>query len=82
MIRVSRKTSVADTAAKARRIVESDGMTLLTGDPRYLRKVRDALTGVVGLETLLGQDGDDVVLAIQPAAGDVGAIYRERVPRP
>ena len=79
MIRVSRKTPVQDTAEKARRIVAAGNSTMFVGDPRHLRRAREALAADPGVETFLGDDGEDVVLVVQPV-GREGGLYSEKVP--
>ncbi len=79
MIRVSRKTPVADSTEKARRIVAAGHSTLFAGDPRYLRRLQAALAQDSGIETFLGNSLDDVVLVVEPV-GEKGSIYSEKVP--
>jgi hypothetical protein len=79
VIRVSRKTPVADSAKKARGIVAAGHSTMFAGDPRYLRRLQVALAQDSSLETFLGDSPDDVVLVIEPV-GEEGSIYSEKVP--
>jgi nitrate reductase NapAB chaperone NapD len=80
VIRVSRRTPVTDSAEKARRIVAAGHSTMLSGDPRHLRRVQAALSDTAGVETFLGDSDEGVVLVVQPS-GRQGGLYSEKVPR-
>jgi hypothetical protein len=78
MIWVRRGTPVAVDAAKARAIVESGRAVSFVGDARQLRRLRDELDGAPGLSTFLGEDGDRVMLIVEPV-GPTGFIATDRI---
>lgn len=81
MIRVSGKTPVPDDVAKARKIVAAGQVAIFTGDPRHLRRMRDALVADDATDLFLGDDdAGHVVLYVGPRGGVAGALVADRVP--